>query len=130
MERTPCHSSLVRFCHWRYHDELVDFGLGDSLWVRIYWIPLLDKERRRETGTTLNSDSSLGKLGRMVAVSRFCRTLATLLVSGVPIVSALLIVKTWSETSLWDAVASGRQYSRGSVQPCRCVVPAVSTRCT
>ena len=35
----------------------------------------------------------LGKLGRMVAVSRFCRTLATLLVSGVPIVSALLIVK-------------------------------------
>jgi general secretion pathway protein F len=35
----------------------------------------------------------LGKLGRMIAVSRFCRTLSTLLISGVPIVSALLIVK-------------------------------------
>ena len=35
----------------------------------------------------------LGKLNRMIAVSRFCRTLATLLVSGVPIISALGIVK-------------------------------------
>lgn len=35
----------------------------------------------------------LGKLNRMIAVSRFCRTLSTLLVSGVPIISALAIVK-------------------------------------
>lgn len=35
----------------------------------------------------------LGKLNRMVAVSRFCRTLATLLTSGVPILAALAIVK-------------------------------------
>ena len=34
-----------------------------------------------------------GKLGRMVSVSRFCRTLSTLLKSGVPIVTALTIVK-------------------------------------
>lgn len=34
-----------------------------------------------------------GKINRLVAVSRFCRTLATLLVSGVPIVSALQIVE-------------------------------------
>jgi general secretion pathway protein F len=34
-----------------------------------------------------------GRLNRMVAVSRFCRTLGTLLVSGVPIVSALAIVR-------------------------------------
>lgn len=34
-----------------------------------------------------------GKLGRMVSVSRFCRTLSTLLQSGVPIVTALTIVK-------------------------------------
>lgn len=35
----------------------------------------------------------LGRLNRMVAVSRFCRTLSTLLASGVPIVSALHIVR-------------------------------------
>lgn len=34
-----------------------------------------------------------GKMNRMVAVSRFCRTLGTLLVSGVPIVTALGIVR-------------------------------------
>ncbi len=35
-----------------------------------------------------------GPLNRTVAVSRFCRTLGTLLVSGVPILTALAIVKT------------------------------------
>lgn len=35
-----------------------------------------------------------GKINRLVAVSRFCRTLATLLVSGVPILAALTIVRT------------------------------------
>ncbi len=35
-----------------------------------------------------------GKINRLVAVSRFCRTLATLLVSGVPILTALSIVKS------------------------------------
>jgi len=34
-----------------------------------------------------------GKMNRLIAVSRFCRTLSTLLVSGVPIVSALNIVE-------------------------------------
>lgn len=35
----------------------------------------------------------VGNLNRLVAVSRFCRTLATLLLSGVPILSALTIVE-------------------------------------
>lgn len=35
-----------------------------------------------------------GKVGRLVGVSRFCRTLSTLLVSGVPIISALEIVES------------------------------------
>jgi general secretion pathway protein F len=35
----------------------------------------------------------VGRLNRMIAVSRFCRTLSTLLVSGVPIIAALGIVK-------------------------------------
>lgn len=34
-----------------------------------------------------------GRMNRLVAVSRFCRTLGTLLVSGVPIITALAIVK-------------------------------------
>lgn len=34
-----------------------------------------------------------GRLNRIVAVSRFCRTLGTLLVSGVPIIAALSIVR-------------------------------------
>lgn len=35
-----------------------------------------------------------GKMNRLVAVSRFCRTLSTLLISGVPIISALQIVES------------------------------------
>ncbi|MBW1878697.1 MAG: type II secretion system inner membrane protein GspF [Deltaproteobacteria bacterium] len=35
----------------------------------------------------------LGSINRVVAVSRFCRTLATLLASGVPIITALNIVR-------------------------------------
>jgi general secretion pathway protein F len=34
-----------------------------------------------------------GRLNRIVAVSRFCRTLGTLLISGVPIIAALAIVR-------------------------------------
>lgn len=47
----------------------------------------------------------VGRLTRMISVSRFCRTLSTLLVSGVPIVTALGIVKTIiSNVILQDAV--------------------------
>jgi len=35
-----------------------------------------------------------GKINRQVAVSRFCRTMSTLLESGVPILNAIAIVKT------------------------------------
>lgn len=35
-----------------------------------------------------------GRLNRLVAVSRFCRTLATLLASGVPVLTALSITRT------------------------------------
>jgi general secretion pathway protein F len=35
-----------------------------------------------------------GRVNRLVAVSRFCRTISTLLDSGVPILSAIAIVKT------------------------------------
>jgi general secretion pathway protein F len=46
-----------------------------------------------------------GRMNRMVAVSRFCRTLGTLLLSGVPIVSALGIVRdVVGNTIIADAI--------------------------
>lgn len=48
-----------------------------------------------------------GKLNRLISVSRFCRTLATLLVSGVPIVTAMGIVeRVVGNKILAEAVAS------------------------
>ena len=44
-----------------------------------------------------------GKINRLVAVSRFCRTLSTLLDSGVPILTALAIVKTVVENEVLAA---------------------------
>ena len=47
-----------------------------------------------------------GRLARLVAVSRFCRTLSTLLLSGVPIIAALRIVEeVVGNVILADAVA-------------------------
>lgn len=48
---------------------------------------------RKRVDTWLLKIPVMGRLNRMVAVSRFCRTLATLLSSGVPIVTALGIVR-------------------------------------
>ncbi len=48
-----------------------------------------------------------GPLNRTVAVSRFCRTLGTLLVSGVPILTALAIVKSVVGNDLIAAAIEG-----------------------
>jgi general secretion pathway protein F len=49
----------------------------------------------------------VGHLNRLVAVARFCRTLSTLLVSGVPILQALAIVQgTVGNVVLSAAIAS------------------------
>lgn len=48
-----------------------------------------------------------GRLNRLVAVSRFCRTLSTLLTSGVPILNAMAIVSTVvSNKILEEAIVS------------------------
>ena len=48
-----------------------------------------------------------GRVNRLVAVSRFCRTLSTLLDSGVPILTAVSIVKNVVENDiLADAIAT------------------------
>ncbi len=56
-----------------------------------------------------------GKMNRLVAVARFCRTLATLLLSGVPIISALKIVEdVVGNVILADAVsAAAKNISEG-----------------
>jgi general secretion pathway protein F len=56
-----------------------------------------------------------GPLNRLVAISRFCRTLATLLVSGVPILNALGIVKTVVGNDIIAAAvdAAGKNIAEG-----------------
>ncbi|MFT4625046.1 MAG: general secretion pathway protein F [Myxococcota bacterium] len=83
------------------------FFFGDML-VGYFWVaPVLaalaffgfrrwvrnERGRRQWDGIRL-SFPVFGKMNRLVAVSRFCRTLATLLMSGVPIISALKIVES------------------------------------
>jgi general secretion pathway protein F len=63
-----------------------------------------------------------GRMNRMVAVSRFCRTLGTLLLSGVPIVTALGIVRdVVGNTIIADAVQAGSRCPsrRASPSPAR-----------
>jgi general secretion pathway protein F len=56
-----------------------------------------------------------GAINRLVAVSRLCRTLATLLTSGVPILTALSIVKTVVGNDIIAAAvdAAGKNISEG-----------------
>ena len=66
------------------------FAFG-VIWAFRRWIRT---ERGRERWDVIKLTAPVfGKMNRLVAVSRFCRTLSTLLVSGVPIVSALQIVE-------------------------------------
>lgn len=65
--------------------------VGGALWLFRRWVRT-EKGRERFDRIKLRVPI-FGKINRLVAVSRFCRTLATLLVSGVPIISALQIVE-------------------------------------
>ncbi|HCH66714.1 MAG TPA: hypothetical protein DFR83_28180 [Deltaproteobacteria bacterium] len=60
---------------------------GFYRWVR-------SPEGRRKWHQLLLVMPIFGRVNRLVAVSRFCRTISTLLDSGVPILSAIAIVKT------------------------------------
>lgn len=64
----------------------------------------VDANRRRIDGTLLRTPI-LGKLLRDVAVARFTRTLGTLVSAGIPILTALKIVRdTLGNTVLMDAI--------------------------
>jgi len=82
------------------------FLFGDTLTATWFLLPFLFVgvvwSFRRWVGTDWGRDQwdrlrlrmpLFGKLTRLIAVSRFCRTLSTLLMSGVPIISALNIVE-------------------------------------
>ncbi|MBX2796243.1 MAG: type II secretion system inner membrane protein GspF [Myxococcales bacterium] len=60
--------------------------VGFRRWVRT-------ETGRRRWDTWRLKFPVFGTMSRLVAVSRFCRTLSTLLISGVPIISALRIVQ-------------------------------------
>lgn len=70
---------------------LVPIALGLGYWVFNRWVATTagrEKFDRFKLRMWL-----FGRMNRLVAVSRFCRTLGTLLVSGVPIITALQIVR-------------------------------------
>lgn len=82
----------------------VVFGFGDLL-IGYFWVPIVllpvgawlfrrwvsTPKGRLKFDTLRLKVPVLGRVHRLVSVSRFCRTLSTLLVSGVPILSALEI---------------------------------------
>jgi general secretion pathway protein F len=73
---------------WWWAFPLVAFA---ALWLWRRWVAT---EGGRERWDSFKLKMPLfGKMNRLVAVSRFCRTLSTLLISGVPILSALAIVE-------------------------------------
>jgi general secretion pathway protein F len=72
---------------WTLPFLVVGAGFGFYKWVKT-------PGGRRKWHTFLLRVPLFGRINRLVAVSRFCRTMSTLLDSGVPILSAVAIVKT------------------------------------
>lgn len=64
---------------------------GVGFWAFRRWVKT-ERGRDRFDRMKLNVPV-FGRINRLVSVSRFCRTLATLMVSGVPIINALQIVE-------------------------------------
>lgn len=61
-----------------------------------YKVAMMSREARRVRDTVLLKMPVFGPLGQKVALSRFARTLSTLLASGVPLLAALEIVASTS----------------------------------
>lgn len=73
---------------WFWAIPIVFFGVT---WLFRRWVK--SKKGRRQYDRLRLRIPVVGKVNRLIAVSRFCRTLGTLLVSGVPILQALSIVR-------------------------------------
>jgi general secretion pathway protein F len=98
------------FVSWWY--LIIAVVVGTIWWLR-RWVKT-EAGRRRWDHFMLNMPV-FGRINRLVAVSRFCRTFATLLSSGVPILTAVGIVKTVVQNViLSDAIESaGQNISEG-----------------
>ena len=85
---------------------LVAGGVGSYMFKRYYGT---DNGRRTVDATTLKMPV-LGNIMRKIAVARFCRTLSTLISSGVPILDGLEITaKTSGNAIVEDAIMTTRK---------------------
>lgn len=76
------------FVGWWFMIPIIGFG---AVWG---WRKFVNSEKGRIRWDRFKLKMPLfGKMNRLIAVSRFCRTLSTLLISGVPILGALAIVE-------------------------------------
>ena len=99
--RIVMHTSDFMIGYWYL---ILGFLIGMTI-LFFRWVKT--KAGRRRWHGWLLSWPVLGNVNRKVAVSRFCRTMSTLLDSGVPILSALGIVKTIvGNDIIADAVAA------------------------
>lgn len=76
--------------------------IGGSIYAFRYWVNT-EAGRLRWDGILLTLPL-FGRLNRLVAVARFSRTLSTLLASGVPLLTAMDIVKNVLENRLLESV--------------------------
>lgn len=91
----------------RFFPLLVVFLVGAGWAFRQYYAT--EKGRRVVDGALLKAPI-LGPILRKIAVARFCRTLATLLTSGVPILDGLdITARTSGNAIIEDAVLSTRK---------------------
>ena len=92
-ENLPLITKIVFFIG----DAMVGWGwtfpfiIALCVWLFRRWVKT--ESGRARWDRVLLKAPLFGKLNRMVAVARFCRTLSTLLISGVPILQALGIVE-------------------------------------
>jgi type IV pilus assembly protein PilC len=95
-------NNLVRF----FPIVIVAIGVGGYLFKRYYATP----SGRRVVDATMLKAPVLGLILRKIAVARFCRTLSTLISSGVPILDGLEITaKTSGNSIVEDAVMVTRK---------------------
>ena len=93
-------SDAIQNYWWAMLIAVVATAYGTFRWVRT-------PEGRRKWHEKQLTLPLIGKVNRLVAVSRFCRTLSTLLDSGVPILTAVSIVQTVVENDvLADAIGN------------------------
>lgn len=103
-QELPWYTQLLIFVS----NTLADFWwlilavIGGSIYAFRYWVNT-EAGRLRWDGILLTLPL-FGRLNRLVAVARFSRTLSTLLASGVPLLTAMDIVKNVLENRLLEGV--------------------------